>query len=736
MIYSLREQPNQFIPENKKDATWYADCVRYVASKYNTQMNNLGYRNETSYDKPVDEMLRMFSYYLGKQENRDYYYTTQDQSNCDLPTVWINGQKLTSMIDFMLGNAIKMIENIEPSVRATAKAVVNRKTRKLELALLKLELSGIFNELEKNGIFFTPTGSKEFETPEETIKYMQFDYKERGEEIAYRLASDILHRNRFIDKYKQAFFYTLLGGVVGIENKVVNKKQVKEIILPYNLIWDNSFDDDLNTKARFTGKVDWLTPGEILSNPYMIQQLSADEINEIKTINTQNIDKLLGEDNITTNKLKWYYNTNGVPSLAAVTTYWIGYKELRYEKTKDKFGNTHYAKMRGKQPSSYWTKTVYKGTLIANKYLVEYGEQPNIVRKSDDMNEVDLPISIFIPNMVMGESRSIASRLHKHQDRIDFLTNEITKMITRSKGKVFVLNKHKLGTATAQEVLNDFERMGIHITDGAATGEDYNTADNNRIVEVVDMTLDPNINQLLNLKNEEERIMEEIVNVPKVAMGQQAGYLGAKTQAGTIAQSNLGTAYLYQGFIHFIERDLQYALNQYKISLLANKDEDIPVIGDRGLEYLKLTEDFKFEDFAIYIKVRDFIDEAAKERLMMIAQAAMQNQLIDMMDFLKIETAKTYTELMNQIEYAMNKKQRKAEEQQQLQMMQQQAMMEQQMAMQQQQAQMKEEGQNYRAGVKAAVDMEKTGGSPEAAAASGEQVAAESPAPAPAAPQQ
>jgi hypothetical protein len=107
-----------------------------------------------------------------------------------------------------------------------------------------------------------------------------------------------------------------------------------------------------------------------------------------------------------------------------------------------------------------------------------------------------------------------------------------------------------------------------------------------------------------------------------------------------------------------------------------------------------------------------------------------------MMDFLKIETAKTYTELMNQIEYAMNKKQRKAEEQQQMQMMQQQAMMEQQMAMQQQQAQMKEEGQNYRAGVKAAVDMDKTGGSSEAAAATGEQVAAEAPAEAAPAPQQ
>jgi hypothetical protein len=116
---------------------------------------------------------------------------------------------------------------------------------------------------------------------------------------------------------------------------------------------------------------------------------------------------------------------------------------------------------------------------------------------------------------------------------------------------------------------------------------------------------------------------------------------------------------------------------------------------------------------------------------MMIAQAAMQNQLIDMMDFLKIETAKTYSELMNQIEYAMNKKQRKAEEQQQMQMMQQQAMMEQQMAMQQQQAQMKEEGQNYRTGVKAAVDMEKNGTPAQGAeaAATGEEVAAEAPAP-------
>ena len=707
----LREQPNQFVPENKKDREWYMENARYVASKYNTQFNSLGFRNnEQNFDKPIDEMLRMFTYYLGKQENRDYYYTTQDQSGCELPTVWINGQKLTAMVDFMLGTAIKMIENIEPSVKAVSRTATNKRTMDMELALLKVEFKNIFDQLEEQGVSFNPMGKQDFSMPDEVMKYMQYDYKQYGEEIAYDMVSDILHRNKFIAKYKQAFFYTLLAGVVGIENKIQNKRSFKEVILPYNLIWDNTFDDDLNEKARFVGKIDWITPGEVISNPYYTRQLTSAEIDEIKKLTPDNIDKLLGEDNITTNKLKWYWNNNGVPSLAATTCYWVGYKELRYEKVKDKYGNDHIAKIKNATVSDYWVKTIYKATLLANKYIVDYGEIHNIVRKQDDINEVELPITVFIPNMVMGENRSVVSRLHKHQDRIDFLNNEITKTITRAKGKVFVMNKHKLGTATAQEVLNDFERMGIHITDGNATGEEVIGPDQNRVVDVVDMTLDPNVQQLLSLKREEERIMEEIVNVPKAAMGQQQGYLGAKTQAGTIAQSNLGTAYLYQGFVQFIEKDLQHSLNQFKVSLLVNGDEDIPVVGDRGMNYLKVTEDFKFEDFGIYVRIRDFIDDQAKERLLFIAQDAMQNQAIDMLDYLQIETSKTYTELYSNLKFSLEKKKREMEKQQEIQMMMQQAQMEQQQQMQQEQMALKEGGSNYRAELQAAAKQE--GGAP------------------------
>jgi hypothetical protein len=68
-----------------------------------------------------------------------------------------------------------------------------------------------------------------------------------------------------------------------------------------------------------------------------------------------------------------------------------------------------------------------------------------------------------------------------------------------------------------------------------------------------------------------------------------------------------------------------------------------------------------------------------------------------MTDYVKIEQARSYTELLGDLKYSMNKKKRDAEKQQAMAQMMQQAMMEQQMAQQQGIAQMKEEGSNYRA---------------------------------------
>lgn len=697
MAFTITNQPKQFLPESEKNKVWYKENLKFIMSHFNKRHDRISrIRKKDDLENPIDEIVRMYTYYLGRQWNKDYYYTTQDQNQCDLPTVWINGQKVTSLIDYMVGNAIKMIDNIEPSVRSHSKNAVNKRTKTLERALLMFDAPEIFETLAKYGFEYAPLGKEtdKMEVPEDVYRYMEYDYREYSEVLGMRLCEDILLRNDSRNKLKQAFLYTLLGGSVGLENRIENGKQYFDVVLPHNLIVDRAKDDDFNSEARFVGKVDWLNVTDIIER-YQ-DSLSTADLEEIKQINMNNLYQLL---DLTTHPYatNWAFNVNNLPTLACVTGYWIGMKDLGYEKSGDKFGNVHYSKIRNGRKGQYWTKTVYKGTLIGNKYVVDFEEVTNIVRKNDNPGDVELPLKVFIPNMVMGENRSVVARLHQHQDRIDYITNEITKMMNRAKGKVYLINKQKLGTSSAKDVISDFERMGIHITDGSANGEDFVPGADARLVEVVDMTLDANIQQLVSLRREEERLMEEIVNIPKVALGQQQGYVGAKTQAGTIAQSNLGTTYLYQGFIEFFQKQLAFALNQYKVSLMDESENDIPVVGTRGKEWFKITKDFQFEELGVYIKVKDFMDDSARERIISIAQAAMQNQQIDISDYIRIETAKSYTELINELNYSMNKKKRDAEKQQAMMQMMQQAQMEQQLAAQQQQQGMKEEGANYRA---------------------------------------
>ncbi|MFN9115620.1 MAG: hypothetical protein ACK5XN_36670, partial [Bacteroidota bacterium] len=317
-------------------------------------------------ENPIDEIVRMYTYYLGRQSNKDYYYTTQDQNNCDLPTVWINGQKVTSLVDFMVGNAIKMIENIEPSVKAQSKAAMNKKTEILEKALLMFDAPEIFETLADYGVEYAPLGNdtEKMESPEDVYRYMEYDYRQYTEVIGMRMAEDILLRNDYRNKLKQAFLYTLLGGRVGIENRVENAKQYFDVILPHNLIVDMAKDDDFNSDARFVGKVDWLNTTDVIER-YQ-QWLTTEEITEIKEITMNNLYQLL---DLTTHPYatNWAFNFNNLPTLACVTGYWIGMKDLGYEESKDKFGNTHISKIRNGRKSKFWTKTVYKGTLIGNK---------------------------------------------------------------------------------------------------------------------------------------------------------------------------------------------------------------------------------------------------------------------------------------------------------------------------------------------------------------------------------
>lgn len=699
-------QPPQVIPNDQKTPEWYLLNARYIVSNYNNYPNSWVQTdsNREVRLRPIDEMIENLAFYMSRQENKIFNFATKDENNCDLPVPYVRGGKLASLIDFMLGKFVETIQNMNPTVQSTSKAAVNKKTELLSKMLLKFELRDMIEELQDiSGVEFNPVGNKdrEFEMKEDIFRFMEKDYKEQAEEYAMRLAEDIMIRNRFVETYKQAAFNVLYSGICGIIDYVENGKVWQKVIPSYNLIWDNSVDDEFNHLAKFAGYVEWLTPSEILANNNF--NLSAEAREELSRVTADTISSIFPDTLWYTGTFKWFRTLpSKAPRIAVFRGFWIGSKDLRYRKGEDPYGKTRYSKLsKEKKRSKYWTSIVHKVTVIGNKYVVESGEDNNIVRNQVNPSDSELPIKIFIPNMVMGENRSIVSRLRNHQVFIDYLSVEITKMLIRNKGKVYIINKHKLGSATSQELLNDFERIGLHVSDGNATGEDMANGENRNVVETVDMTLDPNVQRLVELRREEERLMEEIVNISKIALGQQSSYVGAKTQAGTISQTALGTLNLYEGFVKFIENSLQHAINQYKLSLVNEPETEIPLVGTKGRYYMQQTKDIRFEEFQVWIVVKDYISEQARERLLMVAQAMAQNQQIDMIDYIKVEQCRSYSELMNELEYSIKKKKREAMQAQAMQQLQQEAMQQQALQAQQQQEALRQQGANYRTEVTA-----------------------------------
>jgi hypothetical protein len=141
---------------------------------------------------------------------------------------------------------------------------------------------------------------------------------------------------------------------------------------------------------------------------------------------------------------------------------------------------------------------------------------------------------------------------------------------------------------------------------------------------------------------------------------------------------------------------------------MSEEDKRIPLIGYQGIRYLKEVEDFAMEDFGIYIKIDDIINEESRQRLTQMALGWSQNPAfgITPLDIVKLEKSRTFSEAIIVLETAFAKQKRDQEKQQMQQMMMQQM---QQQQMMQQAAELeafKQENENARTEMKTGAKLE------------------------------
>lgn len=644
------EQPDPFVSEKDKDESWYKANLRYYSTFYNKNENIIKEEKETTEKSPIEKGLDYYRYFIGKQRNIDYNYATTDLSGNTLQSVWIKGKKVRQMIAHLLGNLLNQLENKDISVKSLSKDIAVKKTEMLNNLMLAYDtdLAKVFNLMAQMGVRYTPAGDRRFESVEDAERWVEYDWKDNTELYAQYLGEALEERNDTTTMLLQCFIDFACADYCAVYSYNENNK-TKQIRIPfYNLIWDKSKDDPFNRDMRFGGFFEKLTPSEIFAK-YSLNETQKATIKEMAD------NKTATKNKFNTGNTDWWDFNSDLPLVSCLTMFWSGPRDIKYKKKIDKWGNVSYKRTK-EDTGEYIIQDLHKAILVGNEVLVESSYAKNVVRRANKRATPEIPIKVLC-----GDGCSLVEVISEHQDRIDFYRYKITEMIGKSAGKTYIIHSEKLPQGMkATELLNDLKTTGIHVT--TTSGESEDPANAQRLVETVDLTFDPNIQMLAELRMQEEKMMEETINIPKIALGQQTSYIGLGTQRGTIAQSTLGLITMYRNFAKFNEINLQYGINLNTL-IINEKNEDAKfIIGERGIKYFELTKEimknFRFQDFLVFIKVKDIIDEKDKQEMIMIAQAMAQNQEIDMLDYIKIKKATNYTKLEKELIYSIKARRR------------------------------------------------------------------------------
>lgn len=699
--------PDFFIPEIKKDATWYANAVRfYVNAYFNRPFYSFNKVINSEFEQslrqsPIDEIIRNWSYYLGEQQIGVNSALINGRSARQL---YRAGLEINNLVNHKVGQLENVLQSANPSAEALSKEAKSKKQFLQEMIYLQLEQTSLMEQLALGGIFFNPLPQNiQISSVEEFEKKKEYTLKEMGEVICERIANKIISYNDLINKFLEATRQCIVGGIVGIDLYVKNGMLCADLVPAHQNIWDNSKTDSFLTEKRVAGRIYYrLTGGEVLAN--WGDQLSKDAIEEIKRGSSSDMSEYLMIYNTPVNNYNlWAYQTgeNKIEGYSAVKMYFKGHRGMNYMKTdkgqivKMKFYDEKGEKIKGlKEKGDYSDEAWYTATLIGNKWVVDYGLAENIAYESIGQRLPQCPLVQVVPNMTLDQYKSDVSKIRQIQDEVDYYANKIKDKAIRDWGKNYVIRGKALGLNDIEELLEDFRAQSITVT--VENGEEVNSdLQPGKDIQTVDLTLDPNIMSYVNLKATLVREMREVMSMPDAAIGLQKTIIGKAVQENTMQASNTGLAPFYNCMLTFFQKTLQTSVNMQKLAFAADDMDDVieEIIGIDGLNYIKATSLTTFDYYGIYLSIADMIKPDERKKLIDEALIAVQQDPSLLPYMIKIRRFKTYTEAENYLDYLFSKREREKAEAQEAQMQQQAAMAAQASAIQLEKANIAKEGQ-------------------------------------------
>ena len=521
---------------------------------------------------------------------------------------------------------------------------------------------------------------------------MRYQYKEVIEESIHDGLDYLTQKYQLKHLFKE-----------GLRDMLVTAKQFYKVYIkdgdpyvrrvdPRTFVYDKSIESDFLDRAQWCGEERWLNINEVIDE--FRDQLDADDIKELEEMRQATNDYLDRWNGI----FNWVeIDESKTVKVRVVSAEWKSIKALRFKVSENKYNperpfrkavGDNYKKRKGETIETKYVDDIWEGTQIGGKILVNCQRRPNQVRSVDDAGTTDLSYVGVIFNHTTGKPTSLVDILSHIQMLYNIVMYHIELALARSGGKAVVYDVSQMPTEIGmdmQEVMYHLKNDGIIPINSREEGGE--TASFNQFQQV-DFTLSNSVQQLINLKLMLEQTAGQISGVSPQREGavEQYEYVGNVQRA--VTQSSISTGGWFYSHNEVKKKVFDKLANLMKMSWAGGKKAAY-VLGDAGYKMLNVLPDVALNDYGIFLGDAGK-DDALKQSVQQMSQAALQSGSITLLDALKVLKADTMTEAQHVLEQGIDAMKEQQMQQQEQAMQQQQAAAEAQQAQSQAEMQMKQ----------------------------------------------
>jgi|TARA_R100000084_G_scaffold109138_1_gene74190 hypothetical protein len=658
--------PRQLLTDKEKDKNWCEQNLDAMAP-YIAQHNNSLYINDRYKD------IRNYQAYHGHFDPKDYEHVT-DQYGTPFPARMTNFNIIAPKIDLLTSEELR--RPLETKVSSVNKDAVQRKEDVKISLIAESILSDVKKEINQSMGMDVAENLTGMEIPDNIEEFMRYTYKEAVEEAVEDGLHYLKERYSWKDLFRGGFRDFLVTGKVFYKVDILNGDPQIRRIDPRNIAFDMSIESDYLDNAQWVVEQRWLGINEILDE--YGDELTKEDVMELEKMRHVSSGDELAHYN---SNLDWVqYDTSTGIKVRLIHGEWKSIRAIKVKVSPNKYDESNpfrkivadnYKPRKGEIVETKYVDDIWEGTKIGGQILVNCRRRPNQVRSVDDAGKTDLSYTGCVHNLSSGRVTSIVDVLKHIQMLYNVVMYHIELTLSRAGGKAVVYDVSQMPSNIGmdmQTVLYHIKNDGIIPINSRDEGAD--TARFNQFQQV-DFTLSNSVQQLINLKLMLEQTAGQVCGISPQREGAVSQYEAVGNVQRTVVQSNLVTENWFFQHSEVKKRAIEKVCNLMKISWAGGKKAGY-ILGDGGYKMLTVFPDVSLNDYGIYIS-EGGKEDAVKQAVTQLSQAALQSGSIDLLSVIKILKAETLTEAEHILEHGIKEIQEQSQQAQEMQQQQLQA---------------------------------------------------------------